>query len=114
MLGLNDTVIIKSKVHTTDGRGGATTALTTKIASLTCSIQPDRREESSFQYEGQTVIDPNILMYENITSGPVVEIGDIVIHGSDSFVVLTVSTLTGLGTHSEAILKSINNDAHLE
>lgn len=113
MLGLNDTVTIKSKSHTSDGRGGVTTDLVTKIASLTCSIQPIRREEYAFEHEGQVVMDPSILMYENITSGPVIAIGDIVVHGSDTFLVITVSTMSGLGTHSEAILKSMNNDAHL-
>lgn len=113
MLGLNDTVTIKSKSSTSDGRGGVSTVLVTKIASLACSIQPIRREEYSFELEGQVVMDPSILMYENITSGPVVEIGDIVVHGSDSFIVITVTTMSGLGTHTEAVLKSINSGAHL-
>jgi len=113
MLGLNDTVIIKSKAYTSDSRGGSTVALSVKIASLTCSIQPIRREELSFEFEGQTVIDPAIMMYENISSGPSVDIGDIVEHGNDSYIVVTVATTSGLGTHTEAILKTINSDSHL-
>lgn len=113
MLGLFDTAVVKSKTHTTDSRGGATTVLTTKIASLVCSIQPIRREEYSFSYEGQVVMDPTVMMYENISSGPSVDIGDIVTCGGVSYIVITVSSASGLGTHTEAIMKSINSDAHL-
>lgn len=111
MLGLNDTVIVKSKTQTSDGRGGVTTTLTTKIASLTCSIQPIRREETSFSIEGQEVIDISILMYENISSGPSVDVGDIIIDGDDRYIVLTVGTTSGKGTHTEAILQIITNDS---
>jgi hypothetical protein len=113
MLGLNDTAIIKSKTHTSDGRGGATTVLTVKIAALTCSIQPIRREELSFEYEGQVVLDPAVMMYENISSGPSVDTGDIVIHGVDNYIVINLGTTSGLGTHSEAILKRVNSDSYL-
>jgi hypothetical protein len=113
MLGLFDTAVIKTKTHTSDGRGGATTVLTTKIAALTCSIQPIRREEQSFSYEGQVVIDPVVMMYENISSGPSVAIGDIVTCNGSSYIVITVNSASGLGTHTEAIMKSISSDAHL-
>lgn len=111
MLGLNDTVTIKSKVHTSDGRGGVTTTYTTKIASLTCSIQPIRREELRMEMQGQTVTEPYLLLYENITSGEVVATGDIVDHQNDTFLVLLVGTISGLGTHSEAVLKKVTGDA---
>lgn len=114
MLGLFDTAIIKSKTLTSDNRGGATVSLTTKIAALTCSIQPIRREEVSFEYEGQIVIDPSLMTYENIDSGPSVDTGDIVIWGDNSYIVISVNAASGLGTHSEAILKSINSDSFLQ
>ncbi len=111
MLGLNDTVIIKSKVQTSDGRGGVTTALTTKIASLICSIQPIRREELRIEHQGMVVTDPNILMYENIISGPAPAEGDIVVHGSDQYLIINVASTSGKGTHTEAILKQVDGDA---
>jgi hypothetical protein len=113
MLGLFDTAVIKTKTHTTDGRGGVTTVLTAKIAALTCSIQPVRREEQTFSYEGQVVIDPVVMMYENISSGPTVDIGDIVTCSGNSYIIITVNSASGLGTHTEAIMKSINSDSHL-
>ena len=62
MLGLNDTVSVKSKTFTTDGRGGVTTTLTTKIASLICSIQPIRREEVRYEKEGIEIVEK---LYDN-------------------------------------------------
>lgn len=113
MLGLYDTVTIKSKNQTTDGRGGVTTTLSVKIASLVCSIQPIRREEFSVEQEGMEIIDPWILMFENISSGPSVDVGDIVQHGVNTYLIINVGTTSGLGTHTECILKSISSDAHL-
>lgn len=111
MLGLNDTVAIKTRTHTSDGRGGVTTALTSKIASLVSSLQPVRREELRMEMQGQTVTEPYLLSYENITSGPVVEPGDIVVHQNGTFLVLVVGTISGKGTHTEAILRKVTGDA---
>jgi hypothetical protein len=109
--GLYDTVIIKSKVHTSDGRGGATTALTTKISSLVCSFQTIRREELRMDLQGQTVSDPCIIIYETIALAPKVIVGDVVIHGTDQFLVITVTETSGIGAHSEAILKQVDGNA---
>lgn len=112
MLGLFDTVIIKSKTQTSDNRGGVTTVLATKIAALICSIQPIRREENRFDLNGEIIIDPNIMMYENITSGSTVDVNDIVVFGGKNYLVINVASTSGLGTHSEAILKEISGDAY--
>jgi hypothetical protein len=112
MLGLFDTAVIKSKTQTSDNRGGVDTALVTKIAALTCSIQPIRREENRFDLNGEIVIDPNIMMYENITSGPTVDVNDVVVFGGKNYLVINVASASGLGTHSEAILKEISGDAY--
>lgn len=111
MLGLNDTVAIKTRTHTTDGRGGVTTVLAEKIASLTCSLQPVRREELRMEMQGQTVTEPYMLLYENITTGTTVDPGDIVVHQNGTFLVLLVGTISGKGTHTEAILRKITGDA---
>ncbi len=52
MLGKNDLVTIKTRIHTTDGRGGVTTVLSTKIESLQCTLQAVRREEAKFDLQG--------------------------------------------------------------
>lgn len=105
MLGKNDIVTIKSKVHTTDGRGGATVSYTTKIESLECSLQGVRREETKFDLQGLDVIQPYLLMFDTITSGEEVLQGDVVSHSEGEFIVLTVIKTTGKGAHTEAILK---------
>lgn len=105
MLGKNDTVTIKSKVHTSDGRGGTTVTYTTKIESLSCSLQAVRREEAKFDLQGLDVVQPYILMFDTITSGEEVLQGDVVSHSEGDFIVLTVVKTTGKGAHTEAILK---------
>lgn len=111
MLGLNDTVIIKTPVHTSDGRGGVSTTYSVKIPALVSSIQPIRREELRMEVQGQTVTEPYLLSYETITSGPVVSEGDIVDHQNRLFLVLVVGSISGLGTHCEAIIKRVSGDA---
>ncbi len=105
MLGKNDLVTIKTRIHTTDGRGGVTTVLSTKIESLQCSLQAVRREEAKFDLQGQDVVQPYLLMFDTITSGEEVLQGDIVVHSEGDFVVVTVIKTTGKGAHTEAILK---------
>lgn len=111
MLGLNDTVIVKTRIHTSDNRGGVTTTYSIKIASLVCSLQPIRREEVRMEMQGQVVTEPYILMYENIVTGSAIAPGDIVYHQNGTFLVLMVGTTTGKGSHSEAILKEVTGDA---
>lgn len=114
MLGKNDTVTIKEKEHTSDGRGGNSTVFITKIESLVCSLQAVRREEAKFGLSGQDVIQPYLLMYDTIVSGPEVVQGDLVIHSEGSFLVITVIKTTGKGAHTEAILKKTTSGALIE
>ncbi len=109
--GLNDTVVVKTKSHTTDSRGGTSTVLTTKIASLICSLQSVRREEVRMELQGQTIIDPYILLFDIITTGSTVAAGDIVEHTTNgTFLVTRITTSSGKGAHTEAILKKISGD----
>lgn len=109
--GMFDTVIIKEKVHTSDGRGGVTTAYSTKIDSLVCSFQSVRREELRMDIQGQTVTEPSAILYETIAEDPKVVVGDIVVHTSGQFLVITVTETSGKGAHSEAILKRVDGNA---
>lgn len=109
--GKNDTAIIETRTHTSDGRGGVTTAYATKIAALSCSFQPVRREELRMELEGQEVTEPYMMIYDNITSGPVVEAGDIAKFEGERYLVILVASMTGKGTHTEAILKRVSSDA---
>jgi hypothetical protein len=109
--GKNDTAIIKTRTHTSDGRGGVTTDYAVKIAALSCSFQAVRREELRMDMQGESVTEPYMMIYDNITSGPVVEAGDIAEFEGEKYLVVVVAHLTGIGDHTEAVLKRVSGDA---
>jgi hypothetical protein len=114
MRGLFDTAIISSKVHTSDGRGGAVTTYTVKIPSLVCSIQPIRREETVFPFVGIEVIATHIMIFENITVAPFVETGDVAEFKGEKYLVVHVEDASGIGSHSEAIVKLQTSDTMIQ
>jgi len=108
--GKNDVTTIKTRVHTSDDRGGVTTAYVTKIESLVCSFQPVRREELRMDLEGQEVVEPYMMLYDNITTGEDIVAGDIVVFESRNYLVVVVQRLSGKGAHTEAVLKHVSSD----
>lgn len=109
--GKNDITTIKTRVHTSDGRGGVTTAYVTKIESLVCSFQPVRREELRMDLEGQEVVEPYMMLFDNITTGEEVIAGDIVEFEGRDYLVIVVQYLSGKGAHTEAVLKHVSSNA---
>lgn len=113
MKGLNDIAVIKSKVQVSDGRGGVTTTLTTKIPSLICCIQRVRREVTEYALPGDMYVDHSQLTCDPITSGPVPTEGDVVEASGKSYLVVIVHDLNGRGKHLEVIMKDTSGDPQI-